>query len=569
VTHEAIQGYTEAYKALEANLSPRARHLTELERYVDGTQYAGLPDWFSDEKPLWERAPCIVYPAVANAISSNKDLLLGDGRFPTFDVESLEGEQAEKLERAISRVVKQSRFRAAAREVFGSGQGCGSAVGIFGLRGGRLFVDTTRAKWCEAELDVEGAVVSLEIKYPYIAVEKAGGVTKAVARIYRRVLDATSDTTFMPAEARLDGVEPKEWIVDAKKTVRHGLGYCPVVWYPHMRTCAIVGDIDGQAIHENLTDEVRAHDFSLSQRHRAALYTGDPQWTEVGVAPGYSPTNVGRRPEVPASLTGKVGEASHASYVSGHRRGKARRKGPGVVWQYEAKDVQVKLHTLPADALKAVSDHAADLRVKLAESLGVVFLDPETMPTLTNLSGRTLEALKARQLDRCDNYRSDFGDRFILPAVGMLLRIARDKKLAIDGLEVLDAVIAKAGEQWSWHSPPVELSWPRYFRLDADEEAKTVDLVNKAHDGGLLTVRKGVEKLRGVFDVKDVDAYLAELEAEKAERMKAQQKLAADMMLTADSGDESGDEGENDDGEDADEPGTPARRGGGGFARKA
>lgn len=529
---EKIQGYEEAVRTIEANLSPRAKHLAELERYVEGTQYVGRPDWFSDEKPLFDRAPCIVYPIVPNAIESNSDLLLGEGRYPVATVDGLEGDDAEAFEKAVAKISKQSRLRAASKEIFEAGQGCSSACAIFGIRGGRLFAESVRARWCEPELDREGAVLRLVIQYPYLTTEKQlDGRYLVKAKLFRRVIDAQRDTTFIPGDARQDGIEP-EWIVDSKQDIAHGFGFCPVVWYAHMRGCTVVSDIDGKAIHERLTDEIRAHDFALSQRHRAALYTGDPQWTEIGVAAGYNPSKAVARVEMPASLGGKAGEPITGAYISKPIRGKARKKHPGTVWQYDGKagEVEVRLHTLPGDALDALDKHARDIRLKLSESLGVVFLDPETIPHNGTLSGRALEALKARQLDRCDNYRSDFGDRFILPALGMLIRISITKKLRIDGLEVVQRVIAESAEMWSWHAPPLSLTWGRYFRLDADEETKQVDLVIKAKDGGIATKRVAVEKLRGVFDIKDVDAYLAELEDEAEEAMKQQQQIAADMM---------------------------------------
>lgn len=535
---DKLPGYNEAIKAVEANLSPRARHMRDLERYVDGTQYDGLPDWFSAEKPLWERAPCIVYPIVQSAIDSNGDLLLGDDRFPTFGLDGLEGTEAEAFDGALSRIAHMSRLPAGAREVFAAAQGCGSACAIFGIRSNRLFIDTTRASWCTPQLDVDGGCLSLEIRYAYIATEIVRGERRALAKIYRRTIDEKTDITYLPVDATTRLQEPK-WAPDPARSITHSLGFCPVVWYPHMRGCAAEGDVDGRAIHEHITDEIRAHDFALSQRHRAALYCGDPQWTEVGVAPGYNPTSSGRRVEVPASIGGRPGETPHASYVSGGPK-KARKKGPGSVWQYEAKDVQVKLHTLPGDALKALDDHARDLRVKLAESLGVVFLDPETLPRATALSGRALEALKARQLDRCDQYRSDFGDRFLLPAQGMQMRIAIARTLPIEGLEAISTAIEAAKDRWSWRQPPLSLTYGRYFRLDADDETKQVQMVAAALDARVATKRAAVEKLRAVFDIKDVDAYLAALETEKQEAMAESMKLAADMSNDGTNAEDSG-----------------------------
>ena len=76
----------------------------------------------------------------------------------------------------------------------------------------------------------------------------------------------------------------------------------------------------------------------------------------------------------------------------------------------------------------------------------------------------------------------------------------------------------------------IDLAWGRYFRADADEEAKAVELSVKALDGGVATKRMALEKLRAVFDIKDVDAVLEELEEEADEAFARQQEAAAALM---------------------------------------
>ncbi len=526
--NDKIPGYAEALRILQRYMTQRARKLAHLEKYVAGTQYEGLPDWFSDKKPLWERAPCIVYPIVKAAIDSNADLLLGDGRFPEFRVDGQEGEEAENFEDAVDEVIRQARFKQAAREVFSAGQGCGSSCAIFGVRGNRLFVDTLLARWCEPQLDVDGAVLSLEVKYPYLALEKdAGGEEKYVCKLYRRLITATEDITFLPGEARPDGKEPN-WTKDKDKTIVHGLGYCPVVWFPHLKGCTAVNDFDGQAIHEHLTDEIRAHDFALSQRHRAALYAGDPQWTEIGVKPGYNPTGTGRRGGMPASLTGRPGEAITGSYVEPMApQDKSRRKSPGTVWQYDGKatETKVQLHTLPGDALTSIDNHAKDLLAKLCASLGVVFTSPESLPNESRLSGKALESFKAPQLDRVNYYRGDFGDRFILPAVGMLCRIAIDTNLPIKNLDAIKAALKKH-KMWSWHAPPFDLVWGEYFQVSGEEEALLMQASATALTSGFATRRGVVEKRKGILGVTDVDAYMAELDEEREKSKQDEIELA-------------------------------------------
>lgn len=520
-------GLREAQKILDKNLSARAKALASLEKYVEGTQYDHLPDWFSDRKPLWERAPCIVYPIVQAAIDSNSDLLLGEGRFPTAKVDGLKGDDAERFEKATSKAVQQSRLKVAARDVFAAGQGCGSACAIFGIRGGKLFIDTLLARWCKPNLAVDGSVVSLEVRYPYLAIEKTQDGEKWVCKLYRRTIDATRDVQYKPANAKSDGTEPS-WTVESETL--HELGFCPVVWFPHLKGCQAVNDFDGRAIHEHLTDEIRAHDFALSQRHRAALYAGDPQWTEIGVEPGFNPTgNGGRKAEAPASTFGRPGESSIGVYTSEPQGSgsKARKKSPGSVWQYGGKnpEVKVQLHTLPGDALTAIDNHARDLRSKLAESLGVVFLDLEALPNESRLSGKALESAKSRQLDRVNYYRSDFGDKFLIPALGMLLRIAIKTNLKIDGLEVVKKAAAAAGESWSWHAPPIELVWGEYFKPSGEEEELLTRSAAQAKAAGLVTTRSVVEKLKGVFGIKDVDAHMKALEEEQAKAVEQEKDM--------------------------------------------
>jgi hypothetical protein len=526
--NDKIPGYAEALRILQKYTSQRARKLQHLEKFVKGTQYEGLPDWFSDKKPLWERAPCIVYPIVKAAIDSNEDLLLGEGRFPEVRVDGQEGEEAEAFEDAIANIIRQSRFRQGAREVFTAGQGCGSACAIFGVRGGRLFIDTLLARWCKPELDIDGAVLSLEVKYPYLSLEKdANGEEKYVCKLYRRVIDSVQDITYLPAEARADGTEPR-WTEDKSKTITHGLGYCPVVWYPHLQGCTAVNDFDGEAIHEHLTDEIRAHDFALSQRHRAALYAGDPQWTEIGVPPGYNPTGKGRKAVIPASLNGRPGEAYVGSYVEQMpQHDKARRKSPGEVWQYDGKnpEVKVELHTLPGDALKAIDDHAKDLLSKICTGLGVVFTTPESLPNESRLSGKALESFKAPQLARVNYYRTDFGDRFILPALGMLIRIAIDKKLPIKNLDAVKKVV-QASEMWSWHAPPFDLVWGEYFQISGEEEELLMRASATALTAGFATTRGVVEQRKGILKVTDVNAYMAELETQREKAKQDEIELA-------------------------------------------
>ncbi len=547
----SLGGHEEASAAALANKSPRTKYLEELERWVEGTQYDELPDWFSEDVPLLERAPCIVYAITKNAIDSFGDLVLGESRWPQFQATIDEAETQDQAAGdtdseasaegagAITEAHRQARFKAAARECLAHAMACRSAVAIFGVRNGKLFVDTTKAAWCEPELDADGRVTRLEIRYPYFVESKdAAGKWQVSAKLYRRVIDGARDVTYLPADAEKSGIEPK-WKEDSERSVEHGFKFCPVIWYPFMKGCTTVAQKDGRALHEHLLDEIRALDMALSQRHRAALYAGDPQWTEVGVSPGYNPSSSGRHGGIPNTPSG--GPPGTHNPVTGHfadvrpDSGGARRKGPGYVWQYEDPKAKAELHTLPPGALKALEDHARDLRTKISESLAVTFLDPESIRYAAALSGKALEVLRERQLNRCDQIRTDFGDKFLIPATLMLMQVVRAVS-AREGVRLRfprlkEALTATA----TLDAADLTLLWPPYFRPDLGDEQKESTIVRDDLEAGIITFRTAVQRRAARYGIDDIDAYVTELEEERAARDHSSSQL---VKMLADGDDE-------------------------------
>lgn len=464
---QKFEGAEEAQKAIEANTSPRYKRLEGYERWVNGRQYDGMCSWWDDDVPLWDRAPCIVYPIVQIAIQSNTDLVLGEGRFPSFSAKPDEDEEdetsgtdeesAEDIDRYLCEYHRLSRFRAHCRDAFSAAQGCGTAVAIHGARNGKPFANLIPAKWANplipgtdgkdiTGLDPEGRVLKVEIRYPYLdEYKKPDGRWAVRAMLYRRVIDQMRDCTYLPAEAKRNGVEP-DWKEDPALTTEHGFGFCPVIWYPFMRGCAPVNVIDGRPIHCDITDEIRQHDVALSQRHRGALLS-EPQPVEIGVEPGHNPTEMGRSAAVYS--TEKGGAVSPSNPVTGSYGGGsgkvARKKGPGYVWRYPDPGTKVEYLVYPADALKAQDDNARDLRVKLMHSLGVVILDHEAVQGIRQISGKALEAVKQMQLDRCDQFRDDIRDGFLLPSIDMQLRISQKlgASLRVSGIEKMIPALAK------------------------------------------------------------------------------------------------------------------------------
>lgn len=456
-----IENLGEAQKAVSLHASPRFARMDNLERFVDGTQYDGRPDfWASPETPLMERAPAIVDPVADDAIQSYVDLVLSEHRFPELEVSGVDGDK-------IAKMFRRSRLRAVAKQVLTQGLKCGTAATVFGMRGGRPFVDGIPAKSATPELDPNtGAVLSLEIRYAYVDEYKANGKWHARAMLYRRRIDAKTDTTFLPIPASLTGDIEAMWIADPAATFTHGCGCCPVIWWPAMAEHTIAGSIDGHAIHEHVLDEIFCHDIALSQLTRAAYFAGDPQLYEIGVEIGSSPSPGGRSVTVPGTPNGgvpKPGDKSSQYVVSS---GAARKKGPGQVWQYENPETKVGILELSSGALDAISKTADRLRSLLCNAMAYVPLDPEKLPRGI-ISGKALEALRARQISRCDTLRDDFAEGWLVPAVAMLCMVC---KLAT----VTDEDI---GVDWPPYFLPTNEERSTLLTAETDNAAKAMSLI--------------------------------------------------------------------------------------------
>jgi hypothetical protein len=440
-----IHGVEDARRAAAAHSSPRYVCLDRLERYYESTQYATRRDFWDERVPLWERAPLVNYPIVRTAAQSNTDLVFGEGRFPKIrdardagQSQSEPDEENEKQDDQLTAIMRETRFKQHSRRSLSHAQTCKSVACLYGIRNGRLTADILKSKWCTPTFGSQGEVTKLEVQYPFFDYERDPQTrqTVMVCKLYRRVIDELADTVFVPIKVTInEDVKPSDWRV--KEKVEHGFGFCPVVWYPFLRGVPTADDYDGIAIHEHQLGEIDALNMSLSQRHRAALWLGEPQVYEIGVEKNYNPTERGRQPRIAADKSGvpldgvsaagaNSGWADIGGSVYGDMAGSSqggRKKGPGYVWQYESDTAKVGLLELSQGSLKALDEHAADLRNKLAESLCVVFLDPENIKFAATTSGKALETLKQRQLDRCDQIRDDVEQNFLTPSLSMLVAI--------------------------------------------------------------------------------------------------------------------------------------------------
>jgi hypothetical protein len=553
----------QAIKAIQANQSPRFQRLDLLDRYVETTQYEGKASYWDDSKPLFDRAPATVYPIVDTAIRSHVSMVLGEGRFPEItsgtdeddrkfdDAFGLSEDESSTLDKFLTIVGRHTRWQTVYRQMLFAAMSSKTACLVVGVLNGRLKLDVVPAKWCTPTFQndsPDAPVTKLEIRYGYTKEERneATNTVEVKAYLFRRVIDESSDTTYLPVEASADGTEPREWKADPKQTVPHGLGFCPVHWYRHMRGTSVAGDIDGHAIHEKLTDEITALDYCESQVVRAVLYTTDPILLEIGVDQGFNPTGDGERrsimlPGDPESMAQWQRPPTSAADAR-----KGRKRGPGLAYQYPNAQSKVQFLTLPEGAMAAAEKNALRLFAKIAEAMHWLPIDPKDMMSGAQLSGRSLEWLHKRQVDYDVEIRTDFGDNAMLPAVDLVLRVVHKLGptggLYLPGLAKVLPILTKfmrsrrkaADSQETedvWMPPDFRLKWPAFFPDTAADAKADGENARADMQSGIINRKTAVARVAKHYGIQDPGKYHDDMEAEEQKRKAEEEAKAHDASL--------------------------------------
>ena len=546
-------------KLIDCRKTPRQRDLEGLQAFFEGKQYVGRPSFFDDKQPMQERAPCVVFNLCSIAIESNVAFAMGEGRFPvvlslsseddkTFDKDlGLSKDESEVVDSFNAKLVELARLEQAFRQGYRMAQASRSVAFVLGFRNGLPFAELVWAKLCTPSFDDPAdpnKCTRLEIRYRYAEQWRDPIRTngKWWTRVfeYLRVIDDTNDTVYEPV-AIWDETDPGvvERASPVKATAAHGFGLCPVHWYARNRESVVGTNPDGKATHDGVCGLLEQLDLVLSQRHRAAIYAGDPQTVLIGIQSGDAVGNTGRA-AVPGALPGE-GQGSakqwQAAFAVTNGVGGKLRRGVGDVWSIPEPHGKAVLLTLPGDALDALDHDAEDLANKACDDMGVTIVDASAFKGAGDLSGRTLSFLFSKQINRVSQDREDLGHCCIKPVLSLFYRmlIARPKGVYLPGLDKVLPILARFDRVVEsgkvWFCPQLKLKWGDYFEpSDVDESTRAATAIS-AYNAKIITLKTAIEHVRSVFAIGSVDQYVDALQSEIDDRQ--QQAIANAQAIAA------------------------------------
>jgi hypothetical protein len=409
-----------------------------MRRVLDGTLYDVLPYEFHQERtaggeyiPLRQRRPSVRYALARVVVEDSVALLFSEGHFPSI------ASPDAAVQAALGAVFRECRLNQVMVDAAVRGS-IGSTAILMRILKGRVFLNVLDAVWLTPVWDPEAPdtllCVTERYKVPGVDLVDAGYSVSDPQQTYwfMRRWDGESETWFVPQPVGEPGV-PAE---DEGRSVRHGLGFVPIVWIRNLP-----GGIepDGLCTFRAAVECSIEIDYQLSQAGRGLKYSSDPTLLI----------------KEPAGIEGEIVRgAGNALVVS--EKGDARLleiggTAAGAVLEY--------VRMLRELALEGVHGNRAD-----ASRLGAP------------ASGRALELMNQGLIWLADNMRVSYGEGGLLPLCRMILRATARYPLVVGGgaVGVLDAGAA------------LRLVWPPWYPSSSEDRARDAATLVSLDSQGFL-----------------------------------------------------------------------------------
>lgn len=468
------------------------------QKYAFHEDYAGF-----DYVPLQDRAPNVPTGTtqLRTIIDDHVSMLFGDGQFPEIDTENVDARViAKDLIRETGLV---ERMREAAR--LGSVGSVALHLKVLQKPGAkaRLFVDVYSTEFLTVAYDpyqpdvVE--TITEKLKAKGRALRDAGYAIPDdnlnVDYWCQRVWDNQAELWFVPWLVH-DDSKPADYehipVEDAARTVKHGLGFCPWEWIGGLRT------VDGPCTFEAGIETAIQIDMLDSQITRALKYTMDP--TLMIKVPGTIP-QMAPSPETPES-TGATPQ------------GQGMAKTPSTILRIDAEGDAEYLE-IAGGGLEQAQLHVKRLKSALIEMCHGDRVDPVEV-TNGHQGAKSLEMLNASLLMHTAKQRITYGNP-LLRLLRMALRVIEAKSVSING-----KVVVLTGD-WS----DLTLRWGDFYSLTPAEEAQVGTALTALITAGVMSKETATKTIGAHYDIENVAAERAKIEAEQAETDARAEKQAA------------------------------------------
>ena len=448
----------------------RVRKLNILKRVIDGNLYDVLPYQFHEERgaggeyiPLRSRRPSVRYALCRIVVEDSVSLLFSEGHFPTINSPD------RAVRTLLADVVKETHLNLTMTEAAMRGA-VGSVAILMRVLRGRVFFDILDTTYLTPEWDPQEPDTLVRVTEQY---KVPGAVLASLGYDvperesdwwFTRAWNTDDEIWFVPSPV----VGDHDLIVDEIRSVKHGLGFVPIVWIRNLPGSSSTGDrAEGACTFQGAIETQIEIDYQLSQAGRGLKYSSDP--TLLIKEPATADSEI-------------IKGAGNALVVS--------EKG------------DAKLLEIGGTAAAAVIEYVRTLRELALESVHGNRANADRLTAAQ--SGRALELMNQGLVWLADNLRISYGEGALLSLAHMVLRASVIYRLQVMGREVLPI---DAGARLS-------LNWPRWYPLTADDRQRDAQTLRTLLDAGLISHESAVKAIAGTYDIEDVSAELVRVHAD-------------------------------------------------------
>jgi len=468
----------------------------------------GFYDASSAMLPLKFRRPSAPYALAKVIVDRFTGLLFSERHHPEVRVEG-----DPKTEDYMRALAEEGRLWPSMVQARTYGGAMGSVALGFQLVDGRPRFEVHDARWCIPDFADRSTLrlrsIEKRYQYPVERRDEYTGKWEEVPHWYRRVIDEENDTLYEPAEVPEDGSEP-EWVV--QEEVKHGLGFCPVVW---LQNLPVQDSVDGDPDCHGIYDLIESIDALVAQANVGVIANCDP--TTVITTDAQMPeVQKGSRHAI------KLPANSNAKYLE--------LTGSGPESAFKAAD---KLRAYALEVAQCVLDNPDDAVQKTATEI---------------------ERVYSSMLSKADVLREQYGQKGVLPvldiAVRAVKRISKPRPVAApaDGekpsvvvqtvalppkLEPQPDGTVKTVKRELGPGGNPQLQWGPYFPPSLTDVQNAVTAAGKAKDSGLIDREHASGYVASMFHIEDVPQMLEKIRTEKEE----EERRVMEQMLPPGGGD--------------------------------
>lgn len=458
----------------DRDLPDRAHRLTALQGVLNGTMYDALMYPFSTERsgsgeyvPLSQRRPSVRTGLCRVVTDHSVSLLFSEGRFPTIQ------SQSEVTREALAGLVKVAHLNQVMALAATRGS-VGSVAILMQVLKNKPHFRILETAYLTPVWNPEDPDELLQVVERYKVrgrdLRDRGYAVDNDAADYwfERRWNTDEEIWYAPlpvVDAR-DGKPPR---VDMERSVRHALGFVPIVWIKNLPA----GDIDspdGACTFEAAIDTVIQLDYLLSQGARALRYSSDPTLLLKDPAMGQD-----------ATLTGGAANA--------------------LVLPPEG---DAKLLEINGGASQAVIEYARLLREYALESIHGNRSSADRLTAAQ--SGKALELMHLTLVWLADRLRISYGEVGLLSLLRMVclaservkggLQIGEQRYAGLDGLDLV-------------------LKWRSFFEPTYQDRNAEAQSIKEALNAGVISQQTGIAAIAGTYDIENVVAEQAAILADK------------------------------------------------------